>query len=156
MSYTDFCSACISGDLEKVKSLVEAGVDPTKWYHRGIRCASRTGHLEIVKYFTSIGVDIRVLDDTPVSIAVENGKLDVVKYLVDKGADITNGDGYLIRRTKEYDYFEELEYIKVLILSEMKRRALFSLLNKKGLINRDLMSLVHFRYTNYYRMCQEV
>ena len=66
-------TACVKGDLERVKVLVSQGVD-VRAYDYAVRYASYYGHLEVVMYLVSQGADVR----------------EVVMYLVSQGAPTTN------------------------------------------------------------------
>ena len=53
--------------------------------------ASRTGDLKKVKYLVENGADVNALDEwgkTPLYMASYRGHLDIVKYLLENGADV--------------------------------------------------------------------
>lgn len=90
------------GDLDKVKSLINKGVDVNaKDYteYTALMWASNWGHLEIVKYLISKGANVNIKgfqNRTALMKAAIGGQLEVIKILVDNGANanIRNDDGY--------------------------------------------------------------
>lgn len=93
---TELVIAAGNGNLEKVKSLLNKGVDinakETKLGLTALMFASSAGYLNMVKYLISKGADINVKSskagETALMRASIDGHLEVVKYLIDKGADI--------------------------------------------------------------------
>ena len=77
----ELCKAADSGDLARVKLLVEAGADIHAKDDQALRRASEYGHLEVVKYLVGRGADIHALDDWALRRASEYGHLEVVEYL---------------------------------------------------------------------------
>ena len=70
-----------SGDLAKVKSLVENGTDVHYGNESALRYAGSYGQLEVVKYLVSKGADIHADNDDALIWARVNGYMEVVKYL---------------------------------------------------------------------------
>ena len=71
-----------SGDLERVKELVEQGANIHAWNDLALRCASENGDLEVVKFLVENGADN--INDALIYASGE----EVIKFLVEKGADI--------------------------------------------------------------------
>ena len=101
-------TACVSGDLESVRWLIEEGHVDEKikynlhihgsssrddiGYDTPIQYAAESGQLEIVRYLVEQqGVDVNTvgaLHTTPLHGACREGHLPIVKYLISKGANI--------------------------------------------------------------------
>ena len=86
-----FLEACREGDIEKVKSLFEKGVDiETK--NNALIYSSWHGYIEIVRLLLEEGVDIENKNNkevrTPLIAASCKGHIEIVKLLLEKGADI--------------------------------------------------------------------
>lgn len=82
------------GDLAKVRSLVEGGVDPnakSRYGATALSFASDKGHIQVVRYLLDKGAEINVSDSfyraTPLSWAISNDHRDVALLLLSKGAD---------------------------------------------------------------------
>ena len=80
-SHLELLKAADSGDLARVKLLVEAGADIHAKDDRALRLASNYGHLEVVKYLVGCGANIHAWDDGALRGASRNGHLEVVEYL---------------------------------------------------------------------------
>ncbi|KAJ8297534.1 hypothetical protein KUTeg_024065 [Tegillarca granosa] len=95
---TFLMSACEFGELNIVRELLEAGVDPNavdndNW--TALLCASREGHLEIVIELLEKGADIEhrdLLNMTCLAWAAGRGHTECVKMLLQKGAKVNNPD----------------------------------------------------------------
>jgi hypothetical protein len=89
---------CSSGDLKKVKILLDNGDDVNQVFleNTPLNCAAAKGHLEVVRLLLGRGAEvdkIPVCDPffirdkkTALYFAAENGHLDVVRLLLDHGA----------------------------------------------------------------------
>lgn len=87
----DLHHSIMIGDLSKVKTLCEAGVDfisQSDYCNELIQEAVYYGHLEIIKYLMSIGASLQSDKDYALITASEKGYLEIVKYLVSQGANI--------------------------------------------------------------------
>jgi ankyrin repeat protein len=80
-------NAVIRSKIDKVKSLLEAGVrpwiqDPSNGFATPLHFAARMGYLEIAKLLVAHGAPSRMKDwegNTPIKIAHENGHTDIVR-----------------------------------------------------------------------------
>ena len=86
--------AARKGDLEKVRSFVERGMDREVTHYLSrtpLHCAAMGGHLEVVQYLVEEGAfSPCFVDDiswTALHLACRHGRLGVVEYLMDQGAD---------------------------------------------------------------------
>ncbi len=86
--------AAQEGDLEKVRSLMEQGIDmeanPFDYGRFPLHVACENGHLEVVMYLVEKNANKDVtdfLDKTPLHHAAAYGRLEVVQYLVQQGAN---------------------------------------------------------------------
>ena len=85
--------ACEKDDLEKVKSLIEKGVDINSKCDNltPLMCASLNGNYRIVEYLIEKGVDINAKGDcswTALMYASWNNRLEIVKFLIENGANL--------------------------------------------------------------------
>ncbi|EAY21052.1 KIAA1250 protein, putative [Trichomonas vaginalis G3] len=92
---TPLLLACIKGDLQLTKSLIEGGCERNSIETNGNNClllASFYGHLEIVKYLINIGYDKDWCNKTngfnAIIFASQEGRLETVKYLQSIGCDV--------------------------------------------------------------------
>ncbi len=94
-------AACIKGDLEQAKALVEAGADVL--YYQGdisvLGAALKSGNAELVDWLIEHGVNVRDLDiwNNNWSIdAAEGGNLELVERFLDLQRELFPGTGPLI------------------------------------------------------------
>ena len=85
--------ACEDGDLEKVKSLIEKGIDINLEYDNWtpLTKASGEGYLDIFKYLLENGAEIDKENGygwTALMCASMNGHSDIVENLIKQGADV--------------------------------------------------------------------
>lgn len=86
--------AVVDGDIERVKSEIEAGVDINSKNRMGwalLHIAINKKHTDIVKLLMEKGADVNIRDNrgrTPVHLAVETGQKEIVEALIVKGADL--------------------------------------------------------------------
>jgi ankyrin repeat protein len=94
------CDAAGEGDLEKMKSLIDAGVSSNSvGYTLGARTtplisAAVAGHAEVVKYLLTKGADLKARNTNHISVlglAASNGHAQVVSLLIEAGADLEDG-----------------------------------------------------------------
>jgi len=98
---TDIHLAAFSGDLNKVKSLLEAGIDidatievPTgrmKIILTPLCLAIMSGQKEVVRFLVSKGADVNATEGSaasPLGFALMYPEYEVVKLLIDNGADV--------------------------------------------------------------------
>ncbi|SEH80771.1 ankyrin repeats (3 copies) [Akkermansia glycaniphila] len=91
----DLVSACKSGDLVKVKSLVGSGERVTAPGSDGVlplMAACLNGHVPVARYLVEAGADVKTPDDygwTPLAGAARGGNMELVTLLVEQGADPT-------------------------------------------------------------------
>ena len=83
-----------SGNIQKVRELIEAGVDlninPGVGEGSALTTASNFGHTEIVKLLIEAGADIdikNVYGSTPLIMAIRRKNKEIVKLLIEAGAD---------------------------------------------------------------------
>lgn len=98
----EYRDACQSGDLAKVKEMVELGlIDITHDYHEdemvsGLHWASINNRLGVAKYLVGKGADVNFkggnLKATPLHWAARYGYVYIVDFLLESGADPTLTD----------------------------------------------------------------
>lgn len=100
-SEQDLFDAAAAGDLDEVRSLLEAGIDKNARDHDGITAlhlAAKFGRSDVVRFLVESGVDANVRDRlkmTPLHEAAGAGQLETCRLLLEKGADINRKDAYL-------------------------------------------------------------
>jgi len=89
--------AAFLGDIEKVKSFIEAGADVNTKDGTGftpLHCAAMAGHVNVAKLLIDKGAAVSVEPNqgsrTPLYWAIKNKHKDVAKLLIDKGADVSS------------------------------------------------------------------
>lgn len=110
-------------DLEKIKQLIESGVDINSGYDDGkfssdfrlLSGAAVTGNFEIFKYLVENGADTHESEHNAFFLAISCGHIDIVEYLLMKGVDIEcqsdDGDTALISASA----VGKLDIVKLLI-----------------------------------------
>ncbi len=87
-------SAAANGNLEKVKSIIDSGIDINSKDDHGYTAlieASKYGHYDIVKYLITSKAEIDLQGwhcYTALAFATERGHLEIAKMLIDAGANI--------------------------------------------------------------------
>lgn len=159
---TKLFTACEVGDLPAVKKLIDYGVSLTGEGYRAshLEVATTYSRYEVVKYLVESGASS--IDDAHSALVMTEGdnRYDIIKYLVGKGADITFDDNFLIRCVKVNDDDLSACFLYNLVLNEMKKYALFLLLNKSNGININIhKDLTRFamkpKYIDHYRFYQD-
>lgn len=90
----DIFSASRTGNLARVKELVESGVDVNVKGNDGkplLILAVIKNHIDIVKYLVEKGAHVNAKDDEGMTVlmyATANNRVDIAKYLVEKGANV--------------------------------------------------------------------
>ncbi|CAH1788293.1 unnamed protein product [Owenia fusiformis] len=85
--------ACIKGQIDKVKKLLDEGANPNTKDHAGwtpLHEASNHGHVKVVELLLDYGAGVNTTggdNDSPLHDAVQNYRLEVVKLLVARGAN---------------------------------------------------------------------
>jgi ankyrin repeat protein/uncharacterized membrane protein len=102
MKYTDknaeLVEAVKSGDLARVKQLLEKGADAntrTKYEYTPLHYAAEKGYLDVVKALISHGASINArtyFGVTPLHLAADKGNIDVIRFLINRGADVNSRD----------------------------------------------------------------
>ncbi|XP_078583018.1 uncharacterized protein LOC144865869 [Branchiostoma floridae x Branchiostoma japonicum] len=95
------CDAAENGDTDRVKQLMEDGVNPDsssgQWQRTPLHLAAENGHHETMSALLTAGADFNVQDSqqwTPLHDAAENGHHRTVSALLGNGADVnTRGGG---------------------------------------------------------------
>ena len=86
------------GDLERVKKLVEEGLDVNAFDEAlsltPLHYAARNGHLRVMEYLLSVGADVNAHDkesigETPLGDVAANCTYEVAELLISAGADPT-------------------------------------------------------------------
>lgn len=111
--------AAYNGDVYQLKSLINAGADPTKTDYDGrapLHLAASRGYEDITHLLIKKGVNINLkdkFDNTPLLEAIKNGHDHVASLLVKEGAslDIENAGGVLCTAVTRGDS----EYLKRLL-----------------------------------------
>ena len=107
--FSPLMNACDKNSIEKVKSLLEEGVDPN--YGGECRClpletACSDDNYECAKLLLEYGADPNLVDkygDLPLSTACRYGRYECVKLLLDSGAIVRYGQiNDLFATTLEY------------------------------------------------------
>lgn len=132
--------AIVFGHLDIVKYLVSKGTDIMENEDYALRLACGRGRIEIVKYLIGLGANVRAEDDHSIMWAAGQNHLEVVKYLVDRGADVAFMYNRLCKVARDYKHYNLIEYLIDLVINQMKKFTLFSLLSKSRAINKDLIS----------------
>ena len=84
-----FIKAIKAHDIEKVKFLIEAGVDiNAKDYEMALHVAAWTGNIKIVRLLIEAGADVNIKDiEGKTPLVSSGGDINIVKLLVKAGAD---------------------------------------------------------------------
>ena len=87
--------AAMTGDLDRVKLLVNRGADVYsigKWNRTELHFAAQSGNLKLVEFLVKQGLNVNASDDplnqTVLHFAAQSGNLALVEYLVKQGADL--------------------------------------------------------------------
>lgn len=92
--------AAYRGDLDEVKTLLDAGADVNSLDEEGATAliqACMQGHPAIVKVLVEAGADLEKRKgayQTPISYACSDSKHEILTYLIDRGADTSFEDQY--------------------------------------------------------------
>ena len=90
----NFMNACRSGDLERVKKLIQGGMDVNLRRHKGGRTglmlAAKKNRLEVVEFLLASGADVNLVGGgsgkTALIRAAELGNIEITKILIDHGS----------------------------------------------------------------------
>lgn len=113
--------AAADGDIEKVKMLVEQGVDVNTFAHgdgTALFLAIQHSHIEVAELLLQNGADPNLgsrSDGYPLLAAIADGDIDLVKFIIKKGADVNRaylGDGSALILASKMGH---LEMVKVLV-----------------------------------------
>lgn len=102
----DLCEAVLSGDLSKVKSLIESGIDinaPDAQGSTALHIASSNGKVDITQLLIDSGAQINITNRfgyTPLQDAIRNNQTEVAELLRKNGAVVADINTY-----KQSDYF---------------------------------------------------
>jgi len=94
-----FCTACIKGDVSRVKKMIKRGVDINDdgmaRTTTPLMCASRNGHVEIVNLLVENGADIDFKDPmncTALYYAVSSEHVEIIEILLKHKANVNIPD----------------------------------------------------------------
>jgi len=107
----ELVKACLEGDFEKVKNLIEFKADISANDNQAVRVASRHGHLEIVKFLTGLGADITAKDNWALGAASVCGHFEIVKFLVENKADVKADDNFAVARAGGEDHLKIVKFL---------------------------------------------
>lgn len=89
----EFLAAARKGDIERVRAMLDRGVDvnsKSRYGATALSFASEHGHLELVRLLLERGADVQVRDtfykSDPITWAAIKGHAEIVRLLLDKGA----------------------------------------------------------------------
>ena len=74
---------CEKGSIDKVKNLIEKGIDIHAQNDRSLIESCLNGHIEVVKYLIELGVDIHAQNNKAFIECCKTKRFDIVKYLFD-------------------------------------------------------------------------
>lgn len=101
--YKELYLACEQGDLEKIKNLVNKGVDIHTRFGSNYYPIEKVGELTIINYPYS--------NYYPIEIASENGHLEVVKWMYSIGCDVTNKKIYAMQYAIYCGHIEVVKFL---------------------------------------------
>ena len=110
----DLHHSIMIGDLSKVKTLCEDGVDfisQSDYCNELIQEAVYYGHLEIIKYLMSIGACVQSGKDYALITASEKGYLEIVEYLVSIGANVRSKNDRALIMASHYGHLKIVKYL---------------------------------------------
>jgi cytohesin len=93
MGWTDLHDAASAGDAERVRELLEKGVDPNvrdQYGNTPLHWAASKGHVDVVELLLEHGADPNAKNErgwTPLHVAAFWGHVDVVKLFLERGVD---------------------------------------------------------------------
>ncbi|KAL9085552.1 MAG: hypothetical protein Q9159_004650 [Coniocarpon cinnabarinum] len=123
---TPLHKACSSGDVERVRQLLERTKDHAKVAYcnytdfagnTSMHKAALKGHLEVIKLLVSYGAEVSPVNednDTPLNDAYDNEHAEVQQYLETQGAQRTKSDGKRTTKPKRSALFEKMDYSSLL------------------------------------------
>ena len=128
----ELVKAVESGNLQKVKDLVNLGVNIHAKDERALRWAALDGHLDIIKYLVKQGADIHIQYDEAFRWAAYKGHLNIIKYLVKQGANIHINNDQALEWAVKNNRLDVVDYLKN--YKELQPKEVFNLkdLNTDG------------------------
>ena len=150
------------GNLQKIKDLVNQGIDIHTQNNEALYRAVNHNYLNIVKYLVGQDADIHAQNDFALRLAAGKGYLDIVKYLVKQGADIYAENNLALFWAKRNNYQDVVEYLEGYKKIQFKSKKIFNLkdLNTDGRITcakcggRLNMSIGLGNQYNYCSVCE--
>jgi ankyrin repeat protein len=143
--FTPLTLACIEGDFEMVKFLVEechayVNMEDDEGFYPLQRTAIN-GSLQIAAYMLNKGAKIENTDsenESSLDIAVSQGKLEMVKFLCWRGGRIRNdiNEYFHLRNSSALEYQPNILYLK----KDLSRRTLLALMSAKTVARLGLDS----------------
>jgi ankyrin repeat protein len=116
---TPLMAAVISGNVETVKALLNAGakVNPDAWYESPcLAVAARKGYVEIVRELIAAGANVdRGFEYPPITEAASKGHTEVVRLLIEAGAEIDATDEDGGTALMDAAYFGHSDTVKLLV-----------------------------------------
>ena len=127
-------------DLNKVREIVENGIDINQREGEALRLACRYKQIPIVKYLVENGADVNLHPEnegSPLNDAVGTGLHEMVKYLVENGANVNDNDAF--RTAISYEDLKMVEYLVGRGVIPSENNFFFSLIIKSFKITKYLI-----------------
>lgn len=143
------------GYTDMVKYLVSEGCDISVLDSWGITMPFAEGDFEMVKLLVEYGVDLMIDNGHPFRLACKNNRFEVVKYLIETGLKVTSNANEVYQSVLSLGRMKIANYLTDLVLNEEKKHTLLRLLNRKKVINKDMLSLITLKILECieYRYC---
>lgn len=104
--------AVLKGSLERVKALVDLGVNLHAREDFALRWASHLGHLELVQHLVDRGANIHARDNCAIKRASLHGHIQVVRYLTEKGADPHADDHQALKAASRHGHLQVVHFLE--------------------------------------------
>lgn len=142
-------AASKAGDIERVKSLIKLGVDPTARDDKGwfpLSIAATAGQVEVMAFLVESGSDVNERTknkNSPILFAAGRGQLEAVKWLIGENADpnirntfgVSPYDGAL--RLKDKEVAEYLSLVADLEFGGRGARPIFETMEEDSAVEKE-------------------